>query len=43
MSHESLGFLSGTFRASQQRWTSVGKEGFAIVSTSRLLECLSWG
>ena len=33
MSHEPLGFLSGTFRGSQQRWAAVEKEGFAIVRT----------
>ena len=33
MSHEPLGFLSGTFRGSQQRWATVGKGGFAIMST----------
>ena len=35
MSHDPFGFLSGTFRGSQQRWATVGKEGFAIVSTFR--------
>ena len=43
MSHELLGFLSGTFRGSQQRWATVDREGFAIVSTFPLLEYLSWG
>ena len=38
MSHEPLGFLSGTFRGSQQRWVIVDKKGFTIVSTSRRLE-----
>ena len=43
MSHESVGFLSGTFPGSQQRWGTVDKEGFAIVSTFRRLEYLLWG
>ena len=37
MSHESLGFLSSTFRDSQQRWATADKEGVAIVSTFRRL------
>ena len=40
MSH---GFLGGTFRGSQQRWATVDKEGFAIVSTFRRLEYLMRG
>ena len=40
VSHEPLGFLSGTFRGSQQRWMTVDKEGFAIVSAFRRLEYL---
>ena len=43
MSHEPIGILSGTFRGSQQRWTTVDKEGFTIVSTFRRLEYLLWG
>ena len=43
MSHERVGFLSGTFRGSQQRWATVDKEGFVIVSTFRRLEHLLWG
>eukprot|EP00903_Cladosiphon_okamuranus_P017435 g16059.t1 len=43
MSHEPLGFLSGTFRGSQLRWATVDKEGFAIISTLRRLEYLLWG
>ena len=43
MSHEALGFLSGTFRGSQQRWVTVNTEGLAIVSTNRHLEYLFWG
>jgi len=42
MSHEPLGFLSGTFRGAQQRWATVDKEGFAIVSTFKRLEYLLW-
>ena len=38
MSHELLGFLIGTFRGSQQRWATVDKEGFAIVSMFRCLQ-----
>ena len=37
MSHEPVGFLSGLFKGSQQRWGNVGKEGFAIVSTFKWL------
>ena len=37
-SHELLGFVSGTFRGSQQRRATVDKEGFATVSTFRRLE-----
>ena len=43
MSHEPLGFLSGTFRGSQERWATVDKEGFAIVSTFKRLPYLRWG
>ena len=43
MSHEPLGFLSDTFRDSQQRWVTVDKEGFTIVSTFRRLEYFLWG
>ena len=42
VSHEPLGFLSGSFRGSQQRWATGDKEGFAIVSTFRRLEHLLW-
>ena len=31
MSHEPLGFLSGTFRGSQQQCVTVDEEGFVIV------------
>ena len=43
MSHEPLGFLSGTFRGSQQRWATVDKKEFAIVSTFHGVEYLLWG
>ena len=33
MAHEPLVYLSGHFRGSQERWATVDKEGFAIVST----------
>ena len=42
MTHEPLGFQSGTFKVSQQRWTTVDKEGFVMVSTSKQLEYLLW-
>eukprot|EP00752_Nemacystus_decipiens_P002231 g2116.t1 len=42
MSHEPVGFLSGTFRGSQQRWATIDKECVAIVSTFRRLEYLLW-
>ena len=35
MSHESLAFLSGSFKGSQLRWATVDKEGFAIVNFGR--------
>ena len=41
MTHELLRFLSGT-KGSQQRWTTVNKEGFAMVSTFKRLEYLLW-
>ena len=40
MTREPLGFLSGTFKASQQRWATVDNEGFAMVSTFKWLEYL---
>eukprot|EP00903_Cladosiphon_okamuranus_P017345 g15980.t1 len=42
MSHEPLGFLSGTFRGSQLRWATVDKEGFAIVRdfVKQCLHCM---
>ena len=42
MSDEPLVFQSDTFHGSQQRWTTVDKERFAIVSTFRRLEYLLW-
>ena len=42
MTHEPLGFLSGTFKGSQQRWAPVDKEGSAVVSTFKRLEYLLW-
>ena len=32
MAYEPLGFLSWPFRESQERWATVDREGFAIVS-----------
>ena len=43
MAHEPLGFLSGPFRGSQERWATVDKEGFAIMSTFKRLPYLLWG
>ena len=43
MAHEPLGFPSGPFRGSQERWAAVDKEGFAIVSTFKRLPYLLWG
>ena len=40
MTHEPLGFLSGTFKESQQRWATVDKEGLAVMSTLKRLEYL---
>ena len=42
LTHEPLGFLSGIFRGSQQRWATADKEGFAMVSTFRRLEYVLW-
>ena len=42
MAHEPLGFLSGPFRGSQERWAAVDKEG-TIVSTFKRLPYLLWG
>ena len=42
MTHEPLGFLSVTFKGSQQRCTTVDKEGFTMVSTFERLEQLLW-
>ena len=42
VSHEPSGFLGGTYCGSQQRWATVDKEGFAIVSTNRHLEYSLW-
>ena len=43
MAHEPLTFLSGPFRGSLERWATVDKEGFAIVSTFPRLPYLLWG
>ena len=40
VTHEPLGFLSGTFRGLQHRWVTMDKEGFAMVSTFKWLEYL---
>ena len=42
MSHETPGFLSGTFRGTQGRRAAADKEGFAIVSTFKRLSFLLW-
>ena len=42
MTHEPLGFLSGSFKGSQQWWATVDKESFAMVSTFMRLEYLLW-
>ena len=42
MTHRPLDFLSGTFTVSQQRWATVDKEGFAMVSTFKRLEYVLW-
>ena len=44
MTHEPLiGFLSDTFRGLQQRWATVDKSRFAIMSSFRRLEYLISG
>ena len=43
MLHEPLGFVSQPLRGSQERWETVNKEGFAIVSTFERLPYLLWG
>ena len=40
MAHEPPGFLSGRFRGSQERWATVDKEQFSIVSTFKRLPYL---
>ena len=40
MSHEPLGFVSGAFKGSQLRWSTVDKEGFTIVSIFKRLDYL---
>ena len=42
MTYKPLGFLSRTFNVSQQRWATVEKEGFDMVSTFKRLEYLLW-
>ncbi|CAN0089669.1 unnamed protein product [Sphacelaria rigidula] len=42
MTHEPPAFVSGNFKGSQMRWATIDKKGFAIVSTFRRLEHLSW-
>ena len=42
MSHEPPGFVSGAFKGSQLRWSTVDKEGFAIFSTFKRLDYLFW-
>ena len=42
MTHEPLGFVSGTFKGSHQRWATVDMEGFAMVTTFKRLEYLLW-
>ena len=42
MCHEPLGFLSGPFWGLQERWATVDKEGFAIVSTVKWLPYPLW-
>ncbi|CAM9635089.1 unnamed protein product, partial [Discosporangium mesarthrocarpum] len=42
MSHEPLGFLSGSFRGPQLGWATVGKEAFAIACAYRRLEWVLW-
>ena len=43
MAHEPLEFLNGHFMGSQERWATIDKEGFAIVSTLKRLPYLLWG
>ena len=43
VAHESHRSLSRPFRGSQERWPTVDKEGFAIVSTFKRLPNLLWG
>ena len=40
MTHDLLGFLSGTLNGSQQRWATMDKEGFAVANTFRGVEYL---
>ena len=43
MTHEPSAFLSGTFTGSQMSWTTIDKEGFAIVSTTPGAFFVEWG
>ena len=43
MSHEPLEFLNRPFRGSQERWATMDKDGFAIVSTFKRLSYLLYG
>ncbi|CAM9879642.1 unnamed protein product [Choristocarpus tenellus] len=43
MVHAPLAFQSGTFHGFQLRWTTVVKEGCAIVSGYRRLRWMLWG
>ena len=42
MPQEPLGLLSGPYRGSQERWATLDKERFAIVSTFKRLPYLLW-
>ncbi len=42
MSHEPLGFVSGSFRGSQLNWPTMDKEGYAIVVAIKRLDYLMW-
>ena len=42
MTHEPLGFVSGSFKGAQLNWPTVEEEAFAVVSTFRRLAYLLW-
>lgn len=42
LSHQTLAFLSSSFRGPQLRWSNIDQEGSVIVSSMRRLDYLLW-